>query len=389
MDILISHRYFWPDTPPYASMLRSIAEHLAGDGHDVTVFTAQPSYGDSRDHEARRRVESLGPIQVRRARLLAESKSDMAARAANLVLFSAQLGARILRQRPDAVMVATTPPILVSTTATVAARLVGAASVYHCQDIYPEVAVANKMLGAKRFTTRALRWLDAATMQRATAVVVLSGDMARTAARRGIADAKLVIINNFQPDRDHDRSAGPDDGDPLDPELRRRGPRAVFAGNLGDFQDLDAVVEAAALLADDGIEVLLLGDGSARDRLEKLAADRGADNVTFHGRVSQATAEAVVADSDAALVTLAPGVISAAYPSKTTTYLGVGTPLVVSADLDSELADVVAVHGLGRAVAAGSAEDLADAIRSVVTNDDAATALEQRIIGEGPEVLHA
>ena len=42
--IVLVHRYFSPDTPPYASILRDIAERLGQDGHRVTVLTCQPSY---------------------------------------------------------------------------------------------------------------------------------------------------------------------------------------------------------------------------------------------------------------------------------------------------------------------------------------------------------
>ena len=44
MRILIVYRYFWPDTPPYATMLRDISRWLAEAGHDVEILTAQPSY---------------------------------------------------------------------------------------------------------------------------------------------------------------------------------------------------------------------------------------------------------------------------------------------------------------------------------------------------------
>ena len=41
---LAVHRYYWPDTPPYASMLRTIAAEWTGAGHPVDVLTSQPSY---------------------------------------------------------------------------------------------------------------------------------------------------------------------------------------------------------------------------------------------------------------------------------------------------------------------------------------------------------
>ena len=44
LRLLLVHRYFWPDTPPYAVMLRAIAAHWAAAGHRVEVLAGQPSY---------------------------------------------------------------------------------------------------------------------------------------------------------------------------------------------------------------------------------------------------------------------------------------------------------------------------------------------------------
>ena len=44
MRILAIYRHYWPDSPPYASMLRIITAHLAAEGHNVTMLTEQPSY---------------------------------------------------------------------------------------------------------------------------------------------------------------------------------------------------------------------------------------------------------------------------------------------------------------------------------------------------------
>ena len=45
--IVLIHRYFHPDTPPYAAILREIALSLGAAGHRVTVLTCQPSYNRS------------------------------------------------------------------------------------------------------------------------------------------------------------------------------------------------------------------------------------------------------------------------------------------------------------------------------------------------------
>ena len=41
--VLIVHRYFYPDTPTYARLLKKIADYIS-DKHQVNVLTTCPSY---------------------------------------------------------------------------------------------------------------------------------------------------------------------------------------------------------------------------------------------------------------------------------------------------------------------------------------------------------
>lgn len=41
-QILLIHRYYWPDTPPYGIMLKSIAECLGKADFDVSVLSTNP-----------------------------------------------------------------------------------------------------------------------------------------------------------------------------------------------------------------------------------------------------------------------------------------------------------------------------------------------------------
>jgi glycosyltransferase involved in cell wall biosynthesis len=83
----------------------------------------------------------------------------------------------------------------------------------------------------------------------------------------------------------------------------RGGPvRVVSARALLDLYRIDVLLDAVALLVDDGedLHLDLLGDGPQRDALEQRAARLGiADRCTFHGAVTPACVEEVVGASDA------------------------------------------------------------------------------------------
>ncbi len=161
MKILFTHRYFWPDSPAYATMLRTIAEHVAAQGHEVEVFASQPSYGE---HSRAAPRERVGGIAIRRVAVFHERKGSPLARGLNVAIYCARLFAHVLRSRPDIVTAATFPPVLAGWTASLAAKLVGARFIYHLQDVHPEVSVYSGGRLGRGFLLRFLRSLDNQTL---------------------------------------------------------------------------------------------------------------------------------------------------------------------------------------------------------------------------------
>ena len=331
LRVVLVHRYFFPDTPPYASILASIAEALAARGHDVTVLTCQPSYNRNVVRSAPSR-EWRGDVRVVRFGVL-DDRGSSAKKVVNLVWFCLRLLASSRRTFRDAnvVMAATTPPVLVAAVCAVLARAHGGRFIYHKQDIWPEVS------GSTSRTARTLRRLDRATERRAARVVVLSRDMAETVRRRGRTTPDLVVINNFDPWPATARGApAPRSGDPV--------LTLVFAGSLGRFQGLEHVAEVVRRTADDELIAWhFFGDGALRDCLERVDA-----NVTMHGhRPPEEVASFVRSVADLGVVSLNRSVVRSAYPSKTMTYLRHGCPLLALVEPDSELAEMVVAEGIG------------------------------------------
>ncbi len=359
--IVLVHRYFEPDVPPYASMLGSIARHLARCGADVQVLTSQPSYADSGGPPRQAKRERSSGVEVRRLPLLNETKAALVRRIANLVLFSLQAAVRILTMRPGpkVVMAATTPPVVVATAVSLAARARGAKFIYHCQDIYPEVmGPATDKLGG--WSAAAAKAVDRRIGARAERIVVLSSDMARAWSDRGEDPTKIVSINNF----DQERSGRTASFSPAASELDDERLRIAFCGNLGRFQNLETLARGIAL-AERPVEARFVGDGVARQALEQLANSLSDDRFTFTGRVTPSAASEEARCADLAVVSLTPGLIRFVYPSKIFAYLAASTPVLLLVDPDSELAETVRDAGAGVAAAEMTAEGVAHAIDQI------------------------
>ena len=382
MQILVIHRYFWPDSPPYASLLREIGDHWANEGHNVSVFSTQPSYKIELDNVPRPWREKLGSLNVIRCRLLREKSRASWLRALNSLLFAWKIFWHLLvhGKKYDLVMCSTVPPVLTGIATSLGCNLRNAKFVYHAMDIWPEVAAVSgqmKMNAAYRF----LRWLDTWSCRLADAIVCLSDDMKATYVERDhLLKTKLHVINNFELPVYESEESEPFDLTALQRDAKKF--RVLFAGNIGRYQGLEAVIQAASLVEDDSIEFVLLGDGSAKQQLISEAQKSGSlgRNVFFVSHQPANIAKLWMRDADVCLVTLAPGVSKVAYPSKTLTLLASSCPLAVMVEPESELSQTVTNHALGIAVPCNDAARLAAEVDHLARASDRLEVIRENVI---------
>lgn len=354
--VVLIHRYFSPDTPPYATILRKIALGLAESGMDVHVLTCQPSYNSAVVGRAPARERIADHVTVTRWPVLPD-RTSAAAKIANLIIFGARIAGRlVIMPRVDAVMAASTPPVLIALLTSLLAKIKGASFVYHNQDIYPEVAEpAGHLPGPLRGV---LRRLDAGTDRRADRVIVLSRDMGDTIARRDVDPKSVTVINNFDP------WTLPEQPPDLEPSSADGIIRFVYAGNLGRFQNLEAVARGLAALGnDERFRFDFIGDGPVRSWLEQFAAEHGLTHVSVRGYLPpDELADKLRTDYDVGILSLHPGVIRCAYPSKMMSYLRNGLPVLALVEQDTELVELLSQYKAGWCADPDNPDDVARAL---------------------------
>lgn len=362
--VLLAHRFFAPDVTTYAQMLEVLGRTLAGAGYDVSVFSTQPSYNGVYDGEALPRRSCESGVDVHR--LTIPGAGTSIGRLLGGVLYGIALVLHCARpgRRYDVVSVSTVPPVLMGIFGSVAARLAGAKLIYHCMDLYPEIAIASH-LASPGLRTRAAAKLDGITLRSAAAVVVLSQDMRQTLLDRGHEGNNIKILNNFVLADAEARADLPVEW--AQPEGRLR---FIFAGNLGRFQGLETLVEgfAKAQCAHPELQLCFMGAGVAEPRLREMADRLAGDAVVFIPHQPLPVAMAAIEGAEAAAISLSPGLIASAYPSKTMMYLEMGTPVLAVVESDSELADLVNGRQLGVTATPGDVESIAAAFGAIATD---------------------
>jgi glycosyltransferase involved in cell wall biosynthesis len=181
---------------------------------------------------------------------------------------------------------------------------------------------------------------------------------------------RIVVLNNFElPDFDASATAV----SPLQPSGVRL--RISFTGNLGRFQGLDVIVHAV-LSQDsrlDGAELVFMGEGAAKQHLESIVAaapKERRNRVVFLPHGTPSSARALLRTSDIGLVSLTPGVIGYAYPSKTATYLSEGLPLLLAVEQGCELSKLVESEGVGFHLSVDDEEAVVQCILELIERRD-------------------
>ena len=132
----------------------------------------------------------------------------------------------------------------------------------------------------------------------------------------------------------------------------------MFAGNLGESQDFEAVVEAAKLTKND-INWIIVGDGRKADWIRTKKEEYFLDNLHLLGRYPLETMPAFFAKADAMLVSLRDDpTFALTVPGKVQAYMGSGK--VILGMLPGEGKELINESGCGLAVEAGDYRGLVD-----------------------------
>ena len=144
----------------------------------------------------------------------------------------------------------------------------------------------------------------------------------------------------------------------------------LYAGNMGEKQGLELVLEAADRLRErPDVKFAMVGTGAARVKLERMARRRGLDNLRFFPVQPLERLPLMLAAGDVHLVVQKREAADLVMPSKLTNILAAGRPSVATADPSTALHDVLDNYDCGIITTPGGVEELTGAITRLA--DDA------------------
>lgn len=224
-------------------------------------------------------------------------------------------------------------------------------------------------------------WIELRALKKTDAIVVVSESMKLALVNSGIPDTKITLIPNYSVKNLK----------PLDKKIARKRlgwPEseffAVHTGNMGAKQDLGNLVEAAKCLPA-GMSIKIIGHGNQENRLKNMAA--GVSAVDILPAVSDEDYPWVLAAADILMVNERSSQLDMSLPSKLTSYLFSGRPVLAA--VPSGGATAKYLSGIAEIVPAGSPLEVVQALIELRGNKSKREMLAQKGITFAQENLSA
>lgn len=369
MNILILGLNFYPELTGIGRYTGEMAAFLAGQGHQVRMVTTPPYYPHWKigaGHKAwEYRREVWRGVEVYRCPLWVSPKPGGLQRLLHLgsfALSSLPVLAGQLLWKPDLVL-CIAPALANAPFALAYAWLTGAKGWLHIQDFELDAAFSLNILGGgKGLRSIALR-VEAWLLKGFGHLSTISPKMLARAFEKGYPPERASLFPNWV----DTRQVYPLEGhNPLRTALGLDDKVVIlYHGNMSRKQGLDLLIEAAVLLESEAsICFILCGDGTARSELEIRA--QGLKNVRFLDVQPEEDLNYLVNLADIHVLLQLPEAADLVMPSKLTSMLASGKPVVACANVGTQVWEVV--QSAGVVVPPASASLLVQALRALAGN---------------------
>ena len=368
MRILVISQYFYPEN----FKINDLCIGLKEKGHEVTVLTGIPNYPKGVFFEGfgfwKNNDSYWNDIKIYRSKLFPRGNNSI-----RLMLnyFSFPLFASIkcffLKEKFDKILVYEPSPITVGIPAIVMSSIKKTPYFFWVQDLWPESLTAAGGISNKIV----LKFFDSLTRyiyKKSKKVLVQSNGFKDYIIGQGISAQKIVFYPNstenfYQPM-------------PVMEGFKNKLPQGftiLFAGNIGEAQSLQTIIEAAKIVKGKNIKInwVFLGDGRMRKDLENQIIQNELTNEVFIlGSFPPKDMPFFFACADVLLVTLKKDkIFSLTIPSKVQSYLACKKPIIAS--LDGEGANIIQEASCGYASPSEDSKLLAEnAIKLFNQTDD-------------------
>jgi len=365
MKVFFPYAYYYPEQCAGIYVVDDVMEALAENEIESYLSVPTPTRNVAPDaHWARTEQRLNGMVTIHRFRMYGEGKNPIL-RAFRYLLCEIKQMHYMLLKDYDVAFIDSTPPIQGLKLPIVRLFRRKKAFIYNVHDLFPETLNGAGLAKQGGLIWKIGMWVSNVTFRNSDKIIAISQDIKRSMVARGVPAEKIEVVYNWVDEKAVQPVAKEDN--PLYEEfgLSRDKFTMVYAGNLGNAQNIGIILDGAALLPE--VQFALFGTGGLENEVRERITKENLTNVHLNPlqpfeRVSQ-----VYSLGDACIVSCKEGLGGSAMPSKTWTIMSCGRPVIASFD-EGELKEILEKNKCGVFTHAGNVQEFVSGIKSLAAN---------------------
>lgn len=364
MKILIPFSYYHPEQCAGLFVIDDMTAEAARQGIESVITVPTPTRnvapGAKWDREE---TVCDGKVLVHRFRMYGEGKNPVLRALRYLFCEIVQLH-YMLWKKYDVAFIDSTPPIQ-GLKLPIVRLFRKKPVVYNAQDLFPETLSGTGLAKQGGLLWKIGMWVSNVTFRNSNKIIAISNDIKRSMVVRGVPAEKIEVVYNWVDEKAVQPVAKKDN--PLFEEfgLDRDKFTIVYAGNLGNAQNIGIVLDGAKELPE--VQFAVFGSGGLENEVRKRISDEGLTNVHLNPLQPVERVKYVYSLGDACIVSCKEGLGGSAMPSKSWSIMSCGRPVVASFD-EGELKEILENNYCGVFSHAGNVKEFVAAIKQLATN---------------------
>jgi glycosyltransferase involved in cell wall biosynthesis len=357
MRILIITQYFWPEN----FKINTLSIELKNNGHEVIVLTGLPNYPNGRifkDYSFwKNNDEKWSGIKIYRSKLIPRFSGKGFFLFLNYISFAFFSLFKLLSldKTPDLIFVYEPSPITVGIPALAATYKFKRVPIFFwVQDLWPDSLKDTGAINSK-FVLNSVDKLTKFIYKKSEVILVQSKAFTNYINKQGVPLNKIIYFPN-PTEKFYNIAVTKKEYSNLFP----KGFNLIFAGNIGEAQSFDTLIDAAHKLKQLKYPIYwnILGDGRSKEEfIKKIVLLQLEDNFKFMGSFKSEEMPMFFACADALVVSLKKSkIFSLTIPAKVQSYLACGKPIIGS--IDGEGAKIITESGAGYASPSEDSDNL-------------------------------
>lgn len=367
MRLIVPFSYYYPEQCAGLSIIDDVMHACAEDGIESLLYVPTPTRNVPEGAYWRKdEILEKGMIHVHRFSMYGEGKKSVL-RALRYVFTECAYLHALLWKDYDVIFLDSTPPIQGLKLPIV--KLFRKKPVVHnAQDIFPDSLVGAGLAKKGGLLWKIGCWVSNITYKYSDKIIVISEDFKQTLMGKGVPKEKIVVVYNWVDEKLITPIDRQDNPFYREFGLDREKFRVVYAGNLGNAQNIDVILNTAARLkGDESIEFTIFGSGGLESDIKKRIASESLKNVKMLPLQPSNKVSCVYSLGDLCIVSCKAGFGGSAMPSKTWSILSTARPVLANFD-EGELKRTIEKNGFGIFTKADDVDGMVNAILEASKN---------------------